>query len=83
MASTESSISRIRVVRRKYRWPATQLNVWLFVVMVASSVVMGVFASFAAVQTQLLLGTPWYVWFFSWRGGGEGRVFEFKATRER
>jgi hypothetical protein len=51
--------------------------------MVASSVVMGVFASFAAVQTQLLLGTPWYVWFFSWRGGGEGRVFEFKATRER
>jgi len=61
MASTESSVSQVRVVRRKYRWPAGQLNLWLFVVLVASSVVLGVFASFAAVQTQLLLGTPWYV----------------------
>jgi hypothetical protein len=61
MAATDSTITQVRVVRRKYRWPAGQLNFWLFTMLVASSTVLGVFASFASVQSQMLLGTPWYV----------------------
>lgn len=61
MASTVSDFTEVRLVRRKYRWPAAQLNFWLFIVLVSSSTVMGIFASFSAVQSQLGLGTPWYV----------------------
>ena len=61
MASTESTITEVRVVRRKYRWPAGQLNWWLFIMLVASSTVLGVFAAFSSQQSQLGLGTPWYV----------------------
>lgn len=59
MASTDSTITEVRVVRRKYRWPAGQLNFWLFIMLVASSVILGVFANFSHIQSQLGLGTPW------------------------
>ncbi|OBT67405.1 hypothetical protein VE03_03131 [Pseudogymnoascus sp. 23342-1-I1] len=61
MASTTvSDFTEVRLVRRKYRWPAAQLNFWLFIVLVSSSSVLGIFASFSAVQSQLGVGTPWY-----------------------
>jgi hypothetical protein len=60
MASTDSTITEVRLVRRKYRWPAQQLNFWLFIMLVAGSTVLGIFASFISVQDQLMLGTPWY-----------------------
>jgi hypothetical protein len=62
MASTitEGSIEEeIRIVRRKYRWPAGQLNFWLLIMLVASSTVLGIFANFCSIQGQLDLGTPW------------------------
>ncbi|KFY23505.1 hypothetical protein V493_05820 [Pseudogymnoascus sp. VKM F-4281 (FW-2241)] len=61
MASTTiSDLTEVRLVRRKYRWPAAQLNFWLFIVLVSSSSVLGIFASFSSVQSQLGIGTPWY-----------------------
>jgi hypothetical protein len=66
MASTTiSDLTEVRLVRRKYRWPAAQLNFWLFIVLVSSSSVLGIFASFSSVQSQLGVGTPWYVFFLS------------------
>ena len=66
MASTTiSDITEVRLVRRKYRWPAAQLNFWLFIVLVSSSSVLGIFASFSSVQSQLGVGTPWYVFSLS------------------
>jgi hypothetical protein len=47
--------------RRRYQWPELQLNVWLLVVLAGSATCMGVFAWFMTVQSQLNLGTPWYV----------------------
>ena len=61
MASTVSDLTEVRLVRRKYRWPAAQLNFWLFIVLVSSSSVLGIFAFFSSVQSQLGIGTPWYV----------------------
>lgn len=46
---------------RKYHWPEIQLNIWLLVVLTASASCLGIFAWFMSVQTQMLLGTPWYV----------------------
>lgn len=63
MASTTiSDLTEVRLVRRKYRWPAMQLNFWLFIVLVSASSVLGIFASFSSVQSQLGIGTPWYVY---------------------
>ena len=62
MASTTiSDLTEVRLVRRKYRWPAAQLNFWLFIVLVSCSSVLGIFASFSSIQSQLGVGTPWYV----------------------
>jgi len=47
-------------VRTKYHWPAVQLNFWLLVMLVGSSTILGIFASFMTIQKQLELGTPWY-----------------------
>jgi hypothetical protein len=47
--------------RRRYHWPDIQLNFWLLVVLAGSTTCVGIFAWFMAVQTQLELGTPWYV----------------------
>lgn len=48
-----------RETRRKYRWPEVQLNLWIFVILAASSTVLGIFAWFIVVQDQLEVGTPW------------------------
>jgi hypothetical protein len=67
MASTESTMSgtvrdEVRVIRTKrYRWPAAQLNFWLLIMIVGSSLMLGVFSSFITVQNQLGVGTPWFV----------------------
>jgi hypothetical protein len=52
----------VHIVRtRRYRWPVLQLNFWFFIMLVAASVQVGIFASFITVQAQLQLGVPWYV----------------------
>lgn len=62
MASTESTMSEILVqrVRTKYHWPAIQLNFWMFIMLVASCTILGIFAYFISVQQQLQIGIPWY-----------------------
>ncbi|KAI9729779.1 MAG: hypothetical protein M1818_008393 [Claussenomyces sp. TS43310] len=59
--ATASTITEtVRVHRRRYRWPAAQLNFWLFIMLVGSCVNLGIFAYFMTVQSQLQLPTPWY-----------------------
>ena len=50
--------------RRKYHWPEVQLNLWILVILAASATVLGIFAWFLTVQQQLLIGIPWFVFFF-------------------
>jgi hypothetical protein len=45
----------------KYHWPAVQLNIWMIVMLIAASLIIGVFASFMQIQSQLQLASPWYV----------------------
>lgn len=51
-----------RVVR--YHWPAVQLNVWMLVMLIAASTIVGVFSTFIGVQSQLLLPIPWYFTYY-------------------
>jgi hypothetical protein len=63
MVSTISSSSPTMIlqrVRTKYRWPPLQLNFWLFIMLVASSTVLGITANFLSIQDQMHLGVPWY-----------------------
>lgn len=49
-----------RVARiHRYHWPAIQLNVWMLIMLVASCLIIGVFATFIGVQQQLQLYIPW------------------------
>ncbi|KAL8923315.1 MAG: hypothetical protein Q9208_004715 [Pyrenodesmia sp. 3 TL-2023] len=60
MATTEIvTVSR----RRKYQWPEAQLNFWLFIMIVASSVILGIFSYLTSVQNSLRLGVPWILSF--------------------
>ncbi len=63
MVSTESTMTEVVVqrVRTKYHWPAVQLNFWLLIMIIGSSTILGIFAYFMSVQTQLRVGTPWFV----------------------
>ncbi|KAI9772763.1 MAG: hypothetical protein M1839_002308 [Geoglossum umbratile] len=54
-------MAEVVVVRRKYHWPEIQLNVWLIVMLVSASTVLGIFANFMNVQQQLNIGIPWYM----------------------
>lgn len=45
--------------RRKYHWPEAQLNFWLVIMIVASSVILGIFAYLTSIQNSLRLGQPW------------------------
>jgi hypothetical protein len=45
--------------RRRYQWPELQLNLWIFIVLIAASTCLGIFAWFMTVQTQMRLGIPW------------------------
>lgn len=49
------------VVRRTYRWPEVQLNLWIFVILAGAATTLGIFAWFIVVQNQLRVGIPWYV----------------------
>jgi hypothetical protein len=49
-----------REVRRKYRWPEVQLNLWIFIILAGAATTLGIFAWFIAVQNQLEVGVPWY-----------------------
>ncbi|CAN8105515.1 unnamed protein product [Discula destructiva] len=59
---TTSSVVYERRVERvhKYHWPAIQLNLWMLFMLVASSAILGIFATFITIQGQLQLGIPWY-----------------------
>jgi hypothetical protein len=46
---------------RTYNWPPLQLNFWIFIMLLASTTIIGVFAIFIQIQNQLLLPIPWYV----------------------
>jgi hypothetical protein len=61
MASSESTMTEIIMsrVRTKYHWPALQLNFWIFIMLVGSATILGIFASFISVQNQLRVGVPW------------------------
>jgi hypothetical protein len=63
MASSASTFSEVGLqrARTKYRWPPLQLNFWLLIMLIGSSTILGVFASFLGVQSQLGVGVPWYV----------------------
>jgi hypothetical protein len=45
----------------KYHWPALQLNIWMLIMLIAASTIIGIFATFIQVQQQLLLAVPWCV----------------------
>ncbi|KND86815.1 hypothetical protein TOPH_08566 [Tolypocladium ophioglossoides CBS 100239] len=58
-----SSLGRNRRVIshiRTYNWPRWQLNFWIFVMLLASSSIVGVFSTFIQMQGQLNLPVPWY-----------------------
>lgn len=46
---------------RTYNWPPLQLNFWIFVMLLASTSIVGVFSIFIQQQEQLGLLIPWYV----------------------
>jgi hypothetical protein len=52
-------MAEVVVKLRKYHWPEIQLNVWLIVMLISASTVLGIFANFMNVQKQLGLGVPW------------------------
>lgn len=62
MASSHSTITNLVIERHhaRYHWPALQLNFWILIMFVGSSVNLGIFAYFMAVQTQLNVIIPWY-----------------------
>ncbi|KAL9636520.1 MAG: hypothetical protein Q9204_002225 [Flavoplaca sp. TL-2023a] len=45
--------------RRKYHWPEAQLNFWIFIMLVSSAILLGIFAYLTAIQNTLRLGIPW------------------------
>ncbi|KAI6778432.1 uncharacterized protein J7T54_005338 [Emericellopsis cladophorae] len=49
---------------RTYNWPPIQLNFWIFVMLLASTSILGVFAIFIQTQNQLQLPVPWYFPYF-------------------
>lgn len=59
---TGSLVYERRVARvHKYHWPAVQLNVWMIIMLVASCLIIGVFAQTIQQQAVLDLAVPWYV----------------------
>lgn len=53
--------SRVISHVRTYNWPPLQLNFWIFVMLLCSCSIIGVFSIFIQTQNQLLLPIPWYV----------------------
>jgi hypothetical protein len=50
------------LVREKYYWPDLQLNIWTIVMLATAGLILGVNAQFMQIQSQMRLGTPWYVY---------------------
>ncbi|KAK8141339.1 hypothetical protein G3M48_000240 [Beauveria asiatica] len=51
-----------RVVHiRAYDWPRWSIRIWLFVMLLAASSILGVFATFLQMQSELGLPVPWYL----------------------
>lgn len=46
---------------RTYNWPPLQLNFWIFIMLLCSSTIIGVFGNFIQIQNQLELPIPWCV----------------------
>lgn len=44
---------------RTYNWPPVLLNIWILVMLLASTSIVGVFATFIQIQQQLQLPIPW------------------------
>ncbi|CAJ2509696.1 Uu.00g147220.m01.CDS01 [Anthostomella pinea] len=62
---TGSLVYERRVARvHRYHWPAIQLNIWMLIMLVASCLIIGVFATFISTQQQLGLYVPWYFPYF-------------------
>ena len=62
-ALTSSSIAHPRRAIshiRTYNWPPLQLNFWIFVMLISSASIVGVFSTFVQIQLQLNLPIPWY-----------------------
>ncbi|MCJ1358673.1 MAG: hypothetical protein MMC33_008673 [Icmadophila ericetorum] len=53
------SVVLVQDIRKRYQWPESQLNFWLFFFFASCATVLGIFAYFITVQNQLQLGTPW------------------------
>jgi hypothetical protein len=45
--------------KMRYHWPALQLNFWLLIMLIGSATILGIYAYFMTVQSQLEVGTPW------------------------
>lgn len=61
MAPNDSASSFVaRRTRTKYHWPATQLNIWLVVMIAGSLSILGIFSGFVFIQRQLQIGIPWF-----------------------
>ncbi|GFP54686.1 hypothetical protein ACSS6W_002530 [Trichoderma asperelloides] len=69
MAGSRSMLSGTSVVYerkvvtthiRTYNWPPLQLNFWIFIMLLCSSTIIGVFGNFIQIQNQLELPIPWY-----------------------
>jgi len=56
-----SVVGRAVVVREKYFWPESQLNIWNIVILAGAGTILGVFAEFMNIQNRMRIGTPWYV----------------------
>ena len=42
-----------------YKWPWIPFNAWMFLMLLSSCTIIGVFSSFIAVQYRLQLPVPW------------------------
>ncbi|KAF2793150.1 hypothetical protein K505DRAFT_306322 [Melanomma pulvis-pyrius CBS 109.77] len=47
------------VVRQKYYWPDVQLNIWTIIMLATAGTILGVFAEFMMIQSQMGLPSPW------------------------
>lgn len=54
-----SVVSRAVVVREKYYWPDMQLNFWTIIMLATAGVLIGIYATFMAIQMRFRVGIPW------------------------
>ncbi|KAF2666730.1 hypothetical protein BT63DRAFT_457686 [Microthyrium microscopicum] len=56
-----STVSRGTYVQRRqtFRWPQTQFNAFMILILVTAGVLIGIFGEFVQIQNQMGLGIPW------------------------